>query len=309
MGSNLPGLVPQSQGRDWNAASGWEYGSQAPQREQVERYALEQMMLDAQQKQLANQRYQQSTPHEVEGLSLRNKETIARTPGVQAQSDILGTQSRIARGTEQGVMDATNLNNVVSGLEHSLRAIELQAGVSPMYADADYQKLRMNMPRRLQDIMPTHYEPGLADKARNLVLNNPAHNRNMAEQNTKGQYGLDEQRLRNEGALNVANVQSQRAQAVAALKTQQQKVETKLAEIIGRILEGKATDLDRRMYIDLQTILMQLRAAGQSNLIDPNALNGRLLGIPQDPRGVPSPVPPPGGNGITPPLDPLGIRK
>lgn len=269
--------------------------SMAEQRQRpVQQYALEQMMLANQGKQLENQRYGQLTPHEVDARRLGNREIDARIPGVQADSDLRRSQARVQQGTEQGQIGAVNQTNQVSQLENALRSIELQAGVSPMYADAEYQRLRQGAPKQIQDMLPIHYEPGLADRARNLVMNNPAHRRTQAIENTKGQYGLEEQELRNKGSLAVANVQSQRAQAIAQLRASQEKVEAKLAKIIDKILDGTATDMDRKMYTDLQTIMMQLRAAGQANVVDPNAYRGPLLGLPSDPRGVPNPVPAPG---------------
>src|SRR5690606_3217651 len=162
-----PGFMPMPADRNWNAASGWEYGGQELEREQARQHLLQQMLLDNQRQELANNRYLQVTPHAVRKEDLANQTTEAALPGVRADSRTRGFQADMLGRTWENTANAQNAQNAVSQLEHALRGLELTAGASPMYADSQYQQLRSTWPKVLQDLMPSHYEPGLVDRARN----------------------------------------------------------------------------------------------------------------------------------------------
>lgn len=302
--------------------TGWEAGGIELERRKARDMALQEMLLNNQQKQAEYGRYTQSTPHEVEKLNLGNQKTRAEIPGVQAQSEITGLNRDLQRATQPGVIGATNAQNQVSTFENALRQIELAAETSPMYADADYQRLRMNAPEEIQRLLPQHWEPGLADKARNIVMNNPAHRRAEALKNIEGLWGLDHIKERNQGAAEAARIAAEGRKSSATIKAAQEKIEAKLAQLIQKQLDGKGlNETEQKLYEDLQTMLFRLKAATGYGMYDQGAITNRLMfGDPNQPqgpvppRGAPPPVPSPqqGPNGITAPLgtpqNPIPLR-
>ena len=313
----MPNLAPMQ-----GPVAGIMQGMQFNQAQDSQRMLLEQMAIEAAQKQAELQRYQGQTPGELSTSRLKGAQAEAQMPYIQdfargQQGDDL---LRAARGQEANATwrtgaDSKNEKNLLEGFGAALQRLRVTAAQSPMYAHGEYLDLINQLPKEYRGMFPNAYSPDMVEAQFSKLADTVAQRNTMEQARLQSDTQITVGRGNNAASRYGADQRLSAAYARLPSQTRA-KLENVLAEIAEKVAAGKATPQDREVAMWVQSMMYNTRGASQANTIDPQLINLILLGLqgqaqgrgvpqPVAPPGPPVPVPPPGG---APQSAPLGSK-
>jgi hypothetical protein len=152
-----------------------------------------------------------------------------------------------------------------------------------------------------QGFSPT-YTPDQKDRLQQLsasVVNNITERRREAATEAQSRRDIAKEKEMQKGRMDVQEATRVRAEAVAwihaGVKTNEMKmkIESVVSDYLHKKFDGKpTTPQEDEAFKWAQQIMTNVRAAGAATMADPSQLSGKLLNIPLEPRGVPTPVGP-----------------
>lgn len=242
-----------------------------------------------------------------------------QTPGY-ASTMVGGTmgdaQTRQAKGrkdmaTVGSEIDATNISNVVKGLEQTGRMLEMAMSTNPLMGQMEYKAFLEKVPPALRQQFPPQYTPQvpqILSQLANTIKNSPEHRR-ATEIHSMDNASRERIASGNNAATRYAADQ-RAAQSGSRIKTLMQQAEAaktpEAAVYLGRMLlaDPDLHETDRvkveAMVKAATAIIAEKVAKGSFNLGDPRATPGDLADDIKKRLGGPSAAPQAQVHGTTP---------
>jgi hypothetical protein len=278
-------------------------------------YALEQMVMENQQKQANLQRYQAMTPLELDKTGWEAAQARAQMPyaddyamgqrGTWQQNRAKGA---LAMGTLDSDIAAGNSKNNVSTAEGIGRYFDIHEPmmkVGGLEGQAAYAKFVQGLPPQARELFPRSYDPSVHERmaiVRKAIQNSPEHRRKL-EQDKQAQDAADvnNKRTNDTSIINNRYTVDGRLEAAYAKMGLSggdvKKLEHMITQYLLKGARGEATTpQEDKAYMAAQQIMNNARGAGA----DPTMFKYNFMNTPpglQPPmpaRPVPGPVPPPG---------------
>lgn len=199
-----------------------------------------------------------------------------------------------AKGTMQSGIDATNLKNVVSGLESAGRQLELMVAANPIMGEMEYKAFLERVPAGVKNMFPAQYSPEVGktiQRISNAIKDSPEHRRTMEVEDSKAATAENNNTQTNWTNWIIANLRSEKDVEVARLRQavmqNKENFQQYLSRYMRRVASGQPVSQEEHMAAKaIETMLYQMRSAAPG-AIDPNAA------IPQVfPDITPRPTPP-----------------
>lgn len=198
----------------------------------------------------------QANPLRLEQMGLTNKTTSAQLPGIVADSEKKGLDTRMTRETFDTTRDTTNSTNKLTQMGNHIKqaqaisdvftnaAVEVQEMPPPMRAArlrqiVSQHQMDPNSPEVQQFVVQASENPNILVQRANLIKQNiaqntPAYIQALAQEKLRGENNLAEARVRNAGNLAVA--QENRQSKVEAAKA---RAGTAANNIFQQVMSGK----------------------------------------------------------------------
>lgn len=259
---------------------------------------------------LINDRYGQSTPHELDKLSYEAAVARSRNnpnylasllSGEQGLHQTQAATGRVDQATAGTKINSTNATNELSTLTSRLMQVRSMGAMNPAYAQAAYQQVIADIKDpQLKSFLPSMFTPEAIDEALNALSMTPAARHAEREgRATRASSEVNNERT-NRTNLEIAHINSARAVAVAQLRqfmqNNKQNFQQFLTQYAVKKAAGKATPQDDQMAQMIEQMAYQLRQAGAGS-VDPNAPLTDLFGTqprPTPPSAIPGAQPQPG---------------